>query len=297
MKTIKTILSAILLSGITIPTAFAENPDTLLRSESPSKVIIKESSEGTFIDIHGVDKNSLQTVVIEYSPESKVSTSQKRKQYNIFNFPYMQKGNNPRKDKWSLSSEGLCVGLTNAIGQTGGGGLQWSKSFEISWLNCLNINYEFSRSKISFGLGFDWRNYKTTLDGKWLVPSGEKEFDWGEAPEGAKTKFSRLKVFSLQLPLLYTWRIPKSDLSLKLGPIACFNTYASIKGVYDDAQGNTHEFFTKSINKRPFSMDFFGSLTYHNTIGVYVRWSPMKVLKDPAPINFNPFTVGIAFLL
>ena len=296
-KTFIIISSLILSCAQTAIASQAENPDTLLHTEKPSRVIIRESAKGTFIEVQNLDSAAVTSFTVDYPSESKVSTTQKRKPYSFIELPGLNYAGSRHKSRWFASIDGLCVGLTDAMNQTGGGGLQWSKSFEISWLSCLNVNYEFSRSRISLGLGFDWRNYKTTLDGKWLVPSGSGGLEWGEAPEGATARCSRLKVFSLQLPLLYSWRIPKSELALKLGPIPCFNTYASLKGVYDDAAGNRHEYFTTDINKRPFTLDFFGSLTYHKAIGIYVRWSPMKVLRDPSPINLNPFTIGIGFLI
>ena len=260
-------------------------------------MIIRESAKGTFIEVQNLDSAAVTSFTVDYPSESKVSTTQKRKPYSFIELPGMNTVDTGSKSRWVASGAGLCVGLTDAMGQTGGGGLQWSKSFEISWLSCLNVAYKFSRSWISFGLGFDWRNYKSTLDGKWLVPDGSGGIMWGEAPEGMTARFSRLKTFSLQFPLLYSWSIPKSSLALKLGPIPCFNTYASLKGVYDDGAGNKHEFFTTDIDRRRFTVDFFGALTYHQTIGLYVRWSPMKVIDGPSPINFNPLTVGIGFFI
>lgn len=99
------------------------------------------------------------------------------------------------------------------------------------------------------------------------------------------------------MPLLYEWKVPKSRLKLKLGTILNFNTYSSLKGVYDDSAGNRCEFFTKKFERNPTTLDFFGSISYRNALGIYFRYSPMKVLKDPSPINFTPFTIGVGFLI
>lgn len=300
MKTLRYIFVFSLLLSIKTY-ASGEVPDTLMAVDSPSKVIITESSQGTRIIVTDNKSGTEESYLVEYTPGAKVSTSRKSS-VSIFNIPGLDCMN--RKEKcgcigngWSVGADGLCIGLNQAHDQTGGGGLQWSKSFEISWLSCLNIGYSFSRSHIYLGLGFDWRNYKATADRRWLVASESGGVEWGEAPEGANVRYSRLKVFSLQMPLLYEWRVPKSRLKLKLGPILNFNTYSSLKGVYDDCSGNRCEFFTKKFKRNPMTLDLFGSISYRNALGIYVRYSPMKVLKDSSPINFTPFTIGFGFLI
>ena len=271
-------------------------PDTLFNVSNPDRVTITESPEGTRVSI----SDGQESFLISYPDGANVKTS--RTSRTLFDFPGFPCGSRTERhgrdrSGWALSVDGLCIGLTDAAGQTGGGGLQWSKSFEISWLSCLNVGYVFSRSRVYLGLGFDWRNYKSTAFGQWLSPDGDGGLKWGSAPEGASVRCSQLKVFSLQLPLMYIWAIPKTNLKWRMGPILNFNTYSSVKGIYDDPAGNRCEYFTKDFDRRPVTLDFLASLSYHNALGVYVRYSPMKVLKDTSPINFTPFTVGFTFLL
>lgn len=277
--------------------ASTEKRDTLLIMDTPSNVLITESADGTTITVTDTVTGEERSHFVPYAPGAKVSTSQHTSK-SIFNIPGYNCIN--RKEKsygWTVGIDGLCVGLNQATDQTGGGGLQWSKSFEISWLSCLNAGYVFSRSRFYLGLGFDWRNFKATADSRWLQPNGNGGIEWGEAPEGVDVKSTNLKIFSLQLPLMYEWRIPKSWLKLKVGPILNFNTYASLKGIYEDSAGNKCEYFTKNFDRNKVTLDFFGCLSYHNALGVYVRYSPMKMLTSVSPINFTPFTVGVAFFL
>ena len=288
------IIIAMLLPLIEL-SAQTEPRDTLLDVARPNRLTIMENTAGTIIEVEG--DNGVESVMVEYDSDAIVSTTQQTS-HKFFRFPFSnEECYEGDGDHWDVSMDGLCIGLTDAHGLTGADGLQWSKSFEISWLSCLNVNYLFSRSRISLGLGFDWRNYKATADGKWLTATEDRGIDWGVAPEGARVRYSRLKVFSLQVPLFYTWSVPKTSLQFKAGPIACFNTYASLLGVYDDADGNRCEYFTKAIDRRPFTVDFYCSLSFRNAIGVYVRYSPMKVMKTASPLNFTPLTVGIGFLI
>ena len=301
LTTLKTISLSFILFLSATAFAASEAPDTLMMVDTPSKVIITESPEGTMLNVTDSVSGSQKTYIVEYASGSKVSTSQSTNR-SVFKIPLLDGGEfankcGKRGSGWTMSIDGVCVGLTNALGQTGGGGLQWSKSFEISWLSCLNVGYDTTNWRIYLGLGFDWRNYKSTLNGQWLVPSASKGVEWGSAPEGAVVRSTNLKVFSLQMPLMYVWAVPKSSLKFKGGPILCFNTHSSIKGSYDDEAGNRCEYITENFKRNPVTLDLFGSFTYHNAIGVYVRYSPMKVLKDPSPINFTPFTVGVGFFI
>lgn len=267
--------------------------DTLLNISNPDKVVITESSEGTRVSF----EDGLESILIAYPDGANVKTYRHTSR-SIFNLPGLPCGRRMdscgcKADGWNFSMDGVCIGLVDAMGQTGGGGLQWSKSFEINWLSCLNVGYEFSRSRIYLGLGLAWRNYKATADARWLQPNGDGCVEWGSAPEGVNVRATQLKVFSLQLPLMYTWRIPKTYLKWRMGPILNFNTYSSIKGIYDDPAGNRCEYFTKDFDRRPVTVDIFASLSYQSAIGIYVRYSPMKVLNDTSPINFTPLSLGI----
>lgn len=238
---------------------------------------------------------STVTIVTNYDQNARVHTRQSTS-HSLLKLP-LDYDHGCDCGSWDLSSDGLCVGLTDANEQSGGGGLQWSKSFEISWLSCININYNFSRSRISLGFGFDWRNYKSTLSGRCLGATADGGMSWDLPPADSRVRYTRLKIFSLQLPLFYQWDIPKTSLKFKVGPIACFNTYASLKTIYDDLYGNRCEDFTKTIDQRRFTVDFFGSLSYKGALGVYVRYSPYNVLRDGSPVNFRPLTIGIGFMI
>lgn len=294
----KRYISSLLILLLFLTAKGATEPqDTLLIKDTPSKVLITESADGTLITVTDTLTGTEECHFVSYAPGAKVSTS-RRFSKTILNIPGFDSSKCRRHNAgWSVGIDGFCIGLNQAHRQTGGGGLQWSKSFEISWMSCINAGYVFSRSRIYLGLGFDWRNFKATADERWLVATSYGGIEWGEAPEGVNVKSSNLKVFSLQLPLMYEWRVPKSWLKLKLGPILNFNTYASLKGIYEDPAGNKCEYFTKNFDRNKVTIDFFGSISYHNALGIYVRYSPMKILKDYSPVNFTPLTLGIGFFI
>lgn len=233
------------------------------------------------------------TVATEYPEESKVSSRQTTFRGSMLSLISDRGYGCCGNSRWDLIMDGVCIGLNKASGIQPDGGLQWSKSFEISWLNCIGVSYAFGKTSVSLGLGFDWRNYKITTSDRILVATPGGGVTWSDVPEGSRVRNSRLKVFTLQLPLLFRAKIPGTSLYVKAGPVFDFNTYASLKTQYDDAEGNKCEIFTKELSPRRFTVDFFGSLSLCQAIGIYVRYSPMKVMDAADGLNFRPLTLGI----
>lgn len=266
-------------------------PDTLISRDTPSRVAITENPHGMTVSVSGTDGDETydESVTVPFPGESSVRSRQSTT--TSLSLPALGKVCG-RDSRWNVIVDGLCLGLTRACGMGDDGGLQWSKSFEISWMSCIGVSFACGATDLSLGLGFDWRNYKITTSGKVLAANPDKGLEWADGPEGVNVRFSRLKTFSLQLPLLWKLPVPKTSLSFKAGPVLCFNTYGSLKTVFDDADGNRGELFTKDISPRRFTVDFFGCISLYETIGVYVRYSPMKVMDAPG-LNFRPLTVGI----
>lgn len=289
-------IAAIFSCSVRAHTPLEEAPDTLLKIDTPSRLVITESPEGSVITVTGIDgEETFETsVTAEYPKNSSVSSSQKIKSGSQFEFPGVKNSSTG----WKCYVDGVTLGLSNPSSLAPEKGLQWSKSIEVGWLDCFAVGYSWRNIALTLGLGFDWRNYKITTTDKYLVVTPQKGIEWASAatlPEGSRLQNSRLKVFSLQLPLLLRAKIPGSSLRLKLGPIFNFNTHASVKTNYIDSGGNKCEFFCEDLNQRRFTVDLFGSLSISNIVGVFVRYSPMKVMDASDGLNFRPLTVGFAF--
>lgn len=305
MKHLYKILGALLLAYLYAPAQIAIakdkqiKSDTLLNITVPARMIITENDKGMRVVVEGSGEDGFTaSTFTEYTSDAAVKTTKNPTKKDWIerwadgNITKIREG----KSWWDFMISGVAIGLVNPINQAPTGGLQWSKSIEICWMSCIGVKYGFAKqSSISLGLGFDWRNYKITTSDRCLVSNDNKGIEWGSYPDGSKGKNSRLKVFSLQFPLIYSWYIPKSSLIFKCGPVLNFNTYASLKTAYEDASGNKIEDFTKSISARRFTVDFFGSLSYNSLLGVYVRFSPMKVIDSPSTLNFQPLSVGVTF--
>ena len=164
------------------------------------------------------------------------------------------------------------------------------RSWEI-WFIPLQTDFYLSRAHkdfISLGLGFDWRNYRMKNETCFMLV-GDEVVGLGTYPQGSKPKFSRVKTFSINVPLLYSHKFDR-DWGIGLGGVFNWNTYASIKTEFKQ-DGGTHKFVDKKIGQRKFTVDAMAVL-YNPLFDLYVKYSPQDVLKEPG-VNFSALTVGI----
>lgn len=288
------------LTAISIPTtAFSQKElaeqDTLMSRKNTPKITILETREG--IIVHATDSigNLSDSIRISYPSVAVITTKQKDMLISGEGDNYsVDRTVKTGKSRWNAIMGGVCLGLSNPIGQDHGGGLEWSKSIEAGWFQCLGVSFEMSRHTwLSLGIGFNWRNYKITTSDKRIIVNSNRQLEWDAYPAGAIPQNSRLKIFSLQFPLMFTGQMPGTSLIFEAGPIFNFNTYGSVLTQYKDNLGNKYKDFTKDIDKRLFTVDIFGSIYIKSGVGIYARYSPMKVMNGDTGINFTPLSIGI----
>ena len=142
------------------------------------------------------------------------------------------------------------------------------------------------RNAVALQTFFNWRNYRMTGDMR-FVKNEIGNVELASYPEGAKPKFSRVKVFSLSGALLYSYSYKHWGFSL--GPVINFNTYASIKTRYS-IDGGKYKDVDKHINQRKVTFDIMGVFETPG-IDLYLKYSPNDVLKDG--VKFRSLTFGL----
>ena len=195
----------IALSALTAM-AQTEKTDTIMSAYSPSRTVITESPAGLKITIlqHSGDSLVENVYVQPYSPNASVKSDQYTHTGFETTFTEGTLGVKIKKRHWEVVTGGLCLGFVYPYGQPADLGLQWNKSLEISWINALAIRYRTKLLSVSLGFGFDWRNYKITTSGHGLGINNEGGITTRHYPDYTHSQSSRIKVFSLGLPLLYT---------------------------------------------------------------------------------------------
>ena len=199
----------------------------------------------------------------------------------------------PMKQR-NLSSRlgfGLCYGANADYKGPQSVGSSW----EIMWTIAEIEKYGYGKHNgFSIGFGVNWRNFR--IDGRSkFVKLDDGTITEEALPAGYDNDFSRIKVFSLTIPVM--WKYRTKQVTFGLGPVFNINTYASIKNRYWDADGEKHKQIFKKIHQRPITVDIMAEVSFHNWFSIYGKFSPMTILNSTYAndVNFQPVSFGIYF--
>lgn len=279
--------------------ALAVEPDTVLIINDVRNLTITERPDGFKVYVKNSDGDSVSTLA--YAQDFKYAMTIKSQQIWPISLKFNDRPKNHKNGRsrshWECVMEGPGIGWVNACDAPESLGLEMGKSLEISWLNALAVNYVMPslRGKISIGLGFDWRNYKISTSNQRLIVS-DGVVGVSPYPSDVIPSNSRLKVFSLGVPVLYTQSFGTgkygSKTQLRLGAVFNYNSHASIKSFWTDMSGSNVTEYSGDVGQRKFSVDFIAVFRVYG-IGLYVRYSPMSVLSGAGQPQFHPFSTGL----
>lgn len=186
---------------------------------------------------------------------------------------------------------GLCYGANADYKGPQSVGSSW----EIMWTIAEIEKYGYGKHNgFSIGFGVNWRNFR--IDGRSkFVKLDDGTITEEALPAGYDNDFSRIKVFSLTIPVM--WKYRTKQVTFGLGPVFNINTYASIKNRFLDADGEKHKQIFKKIHQRPITVDIMAEVSFHNWFSIYGKFSPMTILNSTYAndVNFQPVSFGIYF--
>ena len=142
----------------------------------------------------------------------------------------------------------------------------------------------------SIGLGFDWRHYKMNKD-KYLYKDA-KDYLTPKAFAGASDTYSSLRIYSLNLPLMYTHYFDsKQKWGLTLGAIVNWNFTAYAYCEY--SLGNEdYEVKTRKIGHQPITVDAMAIARIPSFPDIYCKYCPMNVFKDDRGPKMHQLSFG-----
>lgn len=197
------------------------------------------------------------------------------------------------KVQWDVVTNGLTFGWGAVVNDSPDMNVSMWKSNEMSWTNILAVQMRCGRHAVSLGVGFIWQNYVTKGNRYFDLNMENRSISFSPYPEGAADFRSRIKLKSWQMPLLYRFMFGhKNYFNVVAGPVVCFSAGSSILTKYK-LDGREYSVRTKNIGQRPVTVDLLAGFNYR-AVGVYVRYSPMKKLRDRASLPFNTFSTGIS---
>lgn len=281
------ILSTAIISAFSA--SAGETADSTLIITSPERIVIVESATGVKIEVS--DANVTDTTIVQTYTFDNVTV---RRTTGFQGLSLLNRKN--CFTGWDVISDGLGFGFCSAMDVPSGAASEQGKSFELTWTNMLAVAYKSGSSfDISLGVGIDWRNFRITDGTRFVVNDGNvglSQFDPTQTPG-----FSRIKIFSLQFPLLWRQTLPINNLGgrfkIHFGPVFCINTHGSVLSRWTNAEGVPCKESIKAINLRTFTVDLCAWVALAGNVGIYFRYSPMKMLTSSKAFNFTPVSTGI----
>ena len=282
-----------MLTASSVQAANSSDGDTLVIN-NPHKVTVITGDSLQKIQVVGKEndddfryENTILLVDSNYVSESSINSSRWD-----FSWPILKRKKSPCKagDSESRFSSSVGFGFVTALGAPENMEVTMGQSWEIFWTI---LRWEYNRcgspSIWSVGFGIDWRNYRMT-DARRFVKNPESNILIDKYPDGATPKFSRAKVFSLQVPILYQYRLGK-DFTIGAGPVFNLNTHSSLKTRYK-IDGQKYKDTESDARVTPLTIDLMGVIKTP-IVNFYVKYSPCNVLQTAHAPKFQSLSVGI----
>ncbi len=283
--------TSLLAVALTASAQQKENNDTIISVTNAKNIVITESKSGLKVAINGTDTDSTYTSTYE----EKYADGTVIKSRQIFSSPWNRKTTGRTEMKFG----GLMLGFVNAPGMPHDIDIEMSKSYEIGILNLIGVEFKDKslQNSLSVGFGLNWKNYRTTKDTR-FAPRYNEGLKIVDYPEGCKAKFSRIKIFSVTLPVIYKHTFTKnkhgnSKFAVSAGAILNYNTHGSMASSWLNDEGNEVKESTNYISHKKFTVDVIGMINITTNLGIYAKYCPMTTLKDNAGLDFRTFSTGI----
>ena len=258
--------------------------------EKPDRVTLTQSDNQLTIDIEGEEGNP----DFQYTREVNVSSSEpvvtKERSSNWdFNIPFRKQKKYIRRRYNEFVIKDFKRGLSKVTNAPENLNANMASSWEITTPSLGWAYYPwYSKTSFSIGIACSWRNYRMTGKNRFIKEGSE--ITLGKYPEGADIEFSRIKVFSWSIPLMFSYE-SSNKLGFSLGTIVNLNTHASLKTRYK-LDGEKIKLTDNNIHQTPVTIDFQASISC-KSVGIYVKYSPCNILDTSYGPKFSALSAGI----
>ena len=271
-------------------TASAKNANDTIVVRKPRMVTIITSDSLQKVDIRGSESDSTYHYAntIQLTDSNYVSTMR----INSGDFGFSIGGIS--RDHYTHHVEittDLAIGWTSALGAPANMNTRVFSSWEI-WYIIAQYNWhpwESSKDQLAIGFGIDWRNYRMT-DNQYFSKADNGVTSLQAIPDGAKLKFSRIKVTSITVPFLYRHSLSR-EFKLSVGPVVNLNYHSSILTKYE-LNGAVIKDKAKDVHTNPVTVDFLAILKTP-CLSYYFKYSPCNVIDTSYGPKFQTLSFGI----
>lgn len=268
--------------------------DTTIVVNNAHKVTIEKTQRSLAVKVEGSAENPsyYYSHQMEVDTTASVITTEKNADWD-FTIPFVGKKKNSRKYFIIRDITSISIGMVNAVKGSDPLNIDMGASYEVSVDNVVRTFYNLAPStSVSIGAGVRWRNYRMTGNTRFVKEGNNLVLD--NYPEGADVKFSRLKTFSISVPVMFNQAI-NHHVAISLGTVINTNTYGSLKTRYTlDDEKMVEK--SKNIHHNRTTVDFTAILRFKQ-IGIYAKYSPSNVLNTEFGPKFNSYSAGISLYL
>ena len=266
--------------------------DTTIVVNNAKKITIEKSHNSMAVKVEGTADNPVffYSQTMEVDSSAAVIATEKNADWD-FTIPFVGKNNKSRRYYMTESLTSIGIGMVNVVNAPDDLNVDMGASYELSVDNLLKFRYNLLPvTSVSLGAGVSWRNYRMTGHTRFVKEGNNIALD--SYPEGADIKFSRLKIFSITMPLMINQAIGRKA-ALSVGPVVNINTYGSLKTRYVLNDEKIKE-QSKNIRQNSATIDFMAKLRL-GEIGVYAKYSSSDVLNTAFGPEFNSFSTGVCW--
>lgn len=296
MKT--SLLSLITLLSFTSLAASATVPaDTVKVISNPRSVIVTEDTAGTHISVIGAGQDSTYHYAydVNHGADTRITTTQNEDHDITFRVPFGKTDTTAAKHHFEVVSAGIYSNF--GLGWNHVKGSQEFKDnighmVEFGILDLIGLRYN-SDFGLGFTLGFGLEARRIRLHTGGLMDKDEnRNLIITPLPEGGHDVTSRLRIFSLQFPLIMSQSFGQSrDFKIFAGGAMMVNTGMRIENSYKLGDVRHNDQIT-GFNRRKISFDVLGGFSYDG-LGWYVRWRPQSVFKSGYEPEITNFSTGV----
>jgi hypothetical protein len=271
-------------------TASAKNANDTIVVRKPRIVTVITGDSLQKVDIRGSESDSTYHYAntIQLTDSNYVSTA--RINSSDFGFSIGGISRDHHAHHVEITSD-LAIGWTSALGAPANMNTRVFSSWEI-WYIIAQYNWhpwESSKDQLAIGFGIDWRNYR--MNGNQYFSKAANGVTGLQAvPDGANLKFSRIKVTSITVPLLYRHSLSRR-FRLSVGPVVNFNYHSSILTKYE-LNGEEVKDRAKDVHVNPVTVDFMAVLKTP-CLSYYFKYSPCNALDTSFGPKFQTLSFGI----
>ena len=268
--------------------------DTTIVVNNAKKVTIEKSNYSLAVKVEGTAENPSYFYSQQMEVDSTAAVISKKNTDWDFTIPFVNKKKKIERNYYiARNITTIGIGMVNGINASDELNIDMGASFELSVDNLLKSCFHLTPSTtFSLGVGATCRNYRMTGNTRFVKEGNNLFLD--KYPEGAEIKFSRLKTFSITVPLMINQAITLRT-ALSVGPVVNINTHGSLKTRYILNDEKIHE-KSKNIRQNSVTIDYMAKI-HLGDIGLYAKYSPSSVLNPEFGPKFSSFSAGICWFI